>query len=508
LSHEYEIVNPRAEQLFESLRAFGYDLPTALADIVDNSIAAQARNVWIDLIWKGENSYILIRDDGEGMNEAELVNAMRAGSSSPLEERDKGDLGRFGLGLKTASLSQCRRLTVASKRVRGDVSARCWDLDYVSASGKGEWRLLKGSHLVGDSEKATLSRQAQGTTVFWNKLDRLVGQSNTNDEVAQRFFREKADDVKSHLSMVFHRFLQGRNAITIHLNGRALVPWDPFLEEEAATDAQPEEVLNSSRQEIRVKPYVLPHHSKISAETHAQAAGPRGWNAQQGYYVYRNRRLLVAGDWLGLGMQKEEHYKLARIRLDLSTESDLTWQIDVKKSKARPPSALRADLQRIARAVRSRAGAIYRHRGKVLQRNHSEDHVFVWKSLIKHGKKFYKINRDHPLVRKVLTAEADRSTLKCLIGLLEQTVPAPLIAIHNAEKPDSMGQPYEDSLTELKEAMLVIFRTMVESGKGASDVARSIILMEPFIYHPDVSAAFLEEISSKFQGRIPQTIGE
>jgi len=95
----------------ESLRAFGYDLPNAIADLVDNSILAEARNIWIDFKCDGENSSICVTDDGNGMSEREMLDSMRPGSRNPLDTRDPKDLGRYGLGLKTASFSQCRRLT-------------------------------------------------------------------------------------------------------------------------------------------------------------------------------------------------------------------------------------------------------------------------------------------------------------------------------------------------------------------------------------------------------------
>ena len=137
----YEISTPGAGALIESLRAVGYSLPTAIADIIDNSIAAKAKNIWLDFYWDGCDSRISILDDGVGMEEDVLSNAMRPGSQSPTDTRDPSDLGRFGLGLKTASFSQSRILSVVSKTSKGEKSRRCWDLNFVSKHN--EWRLLK-----------------------------------------------------------------------------------------------------------------------------------------------------------------------------------------------------------------------------------------------------------------------------------------------------------------------------------------------------------------------------
>lgn len=494
MSLEYDLASPGAAELFESLRAFGYDLPTAIADIIDNSITAQARNVWIDMLWAGSASRVIIRDDGRGMNEAELRQAMKPGSLSPLAGRSKDDLGRFGLGMKTASISQCRCLTVTSKPAGGEAALRRWDLDYIAGTGTGEWRLLRSPTLLDPADHALLAAQESGTVLFWDRLDVLVGDAPESDEVAQKHFRERAEAVRQHLAMVFHRFLRGRGAINIHMNGRSIEPWDPFLEDVEFTDPQPLETLVASGERAEVKAFILPHHSRLDPEQHRDAAGPKGWNAHQGFYIYRNRRLLVAGDWLALGMQKEEHFKLARIRIDLPSSADLLWQIDVKKSRARPPASLRRDLQRIARAARSRASSIYRHRGKVIQRQLGDREAFLWQHVLHHGKAFYRINRDHPLVRKVLETTEDRVALKALFSLVEHTIPAPLIVINNAETPDAIGQPFEGAQPELMSTMKEVFAALVEGGRDRADAARALLSMEPFNLYPEVVTAFLDEI--------------
>lgn len=502
---EYDLAGPGATDLFESLRAFGYDLPTAIADVLDNSLTAGAKNIWIDLAWKGRNSRVTIRDDGRGMSEAKLVEAMRPGSTSPVKDRDPEDLGRFGLGMKTASISQCRCLTVMTREAGSALAVRRWDLDYLSTVRSGEWRLLKGQSLLEPEDRKLLDSRKSGTVLFWDRLDTLVGDVDEDDDVAQRHFRERAEAVRDHLAMVFHRFLRGRNSVEIHLNGRSIQPWDPFLEDSGASEPLPSETLGMGPERIEVKGFILPHHSRISAEAHASAAGYNGWNAHQGFYIYRNRRLLVAGDWLGLGMQKEEHFKLARIRIDLPNSTDLSWQIDVKKSLAHPPAALRKDLKRIARAARSRASSIYRHRGKLVQRTLGDGGAFLWKHLTKHGKTFYKINRDHPLVARILADADNKKPIRALMSLIEQTVPAPLIVINNAEAPDSLAQPFEGASAELRAAMEVVFAALVSSGRSPYDAGDELIRMEPFDAYPEIVAAFVEKSADLRQSNAGET---
>lgn len=489
-SNDYDIAQPEPAALVESLRAFGYNLCTAIADLVDNCISAAAKNVWIRFEWDGSNSFISIRDDGRGMTDAELVNAMRPGSKSPLERRPLSDLGRFGLGLKTASFSQCRRLSVISRTKDRGSAARCWDLDYINIAR--EWRLLKKVNLHRLTEAGEKIEQ-QGTIVLWEKMDRVTGAASTDDNKAYKRFLEAIEEVKNHLAMVFHRYLEKRGGINILINGRKLEPWNPFLREEKATQELPSEKLFCRDAPLTVTPYVLPHHSKLSSDRHRTAAGPQGWNAQQGFYVYRNERLLVSGDWLGLGFQKEEHYKLARIQIDLPNNMDDEWQIDVKKSRARPPGYLRADLKRIAKLTRDQAVQIYRHRGKVIARKSSQDNVFLWQQKTRHGKYFYEINRGHPLIQLSLR-EIGTDKIEPILRLLEETIPVSHIIITSSEEPDRMSSPLEGAkYAEVRPILQKIYGSFQKNGFSRNEIFDRLTTMEPFSQNPEFIAAFREE---------------
>jgi hypothetical protein len=353
-----EAAEPPAAALVEALRGLGYSLPTAVADLIDNSISAKARNVWIDFGWAGSGSWISILDDGRGMNESALRNAMLPGSRNPLEERDASDLGRFGLGLKTASFSQCRRLTVASRTADGNALRR-WDLDHVSACNR--WELLLDPILGSEARLDALNSVASGTLVLWEALDRVVGEAGADAESARGRFLQRAQEVEEHLAMVFHRYLSGADPLCIFINGRTereqIRPWDPFFTMHDATWRLPPESLDLGDAEVQVQGFVLPHKDRLRETEYSEGAGPSGWNAHQGFFVYRNRRLLVPGGWLGLGRDRswprEEHYKLARIRVDIPNSTDHEWKIDVKKSMARPPEQLRRRLRDIAERVRA-----------------------------------------------------------------------------------------------------------------------------------------------------------
>ncbi|MBN1379486.1 MAG: ATP-binding protein [Gammaproteobacteria bacterium] len=487
------MTQPAPAALVESLRAFGYSLRTAVADLIDNSISAKAKNVWARFEWDGKHSYIVIKDDGEGMTEAELVSAMRPGSKSPLEERSPKDLGRFGLGLKTASFSQCRRLSVVSKTAKCSSVSRCWDLDYINDSH--EWRLLKRFnppplHIA----KETLD--GAGTVILWEKMDRVTGNTSHDDNNAYKRFLEAIDEVREHLAMVFHRYLEKPSGLKMWINGRQIEAWDPFLKTEKATQELPPTKLLCDGQYLMVTPYILPHQSKISKETHKNASGPQGWNAQQGFYVYRNERLLVAGDWLGLGFQKEEHYKLARIQIDLPNSMDSEWQIDVKKSRAKPPGYLRADLRSIGKLAREHAVQIYRHRGKVNARKSSQDHIFLWQQKVRYGKYFYSINREHPLIAKVFL-DVGRDSIEPLLKMLEETIPSAHIMITSSEEPEKIGAPFEDcTYDEIKPIIESLYFSFLSSGCTKEDAFSRLIALEPFNYYPE----FIETFKNQIEG--------
>lgn len=488
---DFDIAAPHAASLVESLRAFGYDLPTALADLVDNSITAGAGNIWIDFHWDGENSVITVTDDGDGMSESSLVSAMRPGSQNPLTPREPHDLGRFGLGLKTASFSQCRRVTVRSIVRGGKPSTRCWNLDHIARVN--DWQLLRCGDAGAEQHFHRLTELPKGTAVIWQTLDRLVAGQRTDSEREQQLFLQRADAVRRHLGMVFHQLMAGARGVKLILNGRPIEAWDPFLATEPATQVLPVTRLKLRGEFVEVEPFVLPHHSKLAKPKHEAAAGPRGWNAHQGFYVFRNHRLLVPGDRLGFGWAKEEHYKLARIRVEVPNALDHDWAIDVTKSRALPPAALRDDLRRIGERTRSDAKRVYSHRGAKLTPKADAERVLLWGPLARHDKMFYRLNRQHPLLKQVLAATPNRSSLNALFRLIEETIPFPHIAIENNEKPNSLSGPFEQAAeSQIREVMEQAFHSLVASGYGGKDAVNRLRTIWPFELFPAVLQSLTE----------------
>jgi hypothetical protein len=493
----YEIAEPKAEALIESLRSVGYSLQTAIADIIDNSIAASASNVWVRFHWSGKDSHISIVDDGTGMSEAQLTDAMRPGSRSPLEERDPKDLGRFGLGLKTASFSQCRKLSVLSRYRGNGVAEREWDLDYVVE--KNQWRLLKQVTGERDRYEQELSNLDQGTAVIWQSLDRITGTSDKNSLTSQNIFNKQIDDVREHLGMIFHRFLEGaKPRLKIWLNGtekhHLVQPWDPFLEGHDCTSRKPGDKVDFGDSIVSIKGYVLPHKDKLSEAEYKAVAGPNGWNAQQGFYVYRNDRMLVSGGWLRLGSPrawaKEEHHKLARLCVDIPNKLDSEWALDVKKSTATPPARIREKLTRLAESVRSDAKRVFAHRGEYGPRGSSKqvDLERPWKRTIRNGHTTYKIDRKHVLVSSMLRRMGkQKPEFEALLRIIEETVPVQQIWLDTADNESEHSVPYDGVDEDVVCADLRrLYECLLSSGVPQQEALMNLASMEPFNRYPQL----------------------
>jgi hypothetical protein len=466
---------PEASSMIETFRAIGYNIQTAVADIIDNSISANAKNIWIEFDWKGSETWLSIKDDGIGMNNDELVQALRPGSRNPLEDRNNKDLGRFGLGLKTASFSQARKLTVISKKNDCRPVFWSWDLDYVKQTR--EWNLI--NWMPENFSEKILDDLQSGTIVIWNEIDRVVKHLKQNDDSALDKFLIIMEHVKNHLAMVFHRYIENKR-IKIFFQGTEIKPWNPFLVDEQATQSFPEEPLHGGK--VTLKGYVLPHKSKINEEKYKAAEGMKGWNEHQGFYIYRNERLLLAGDWLGL-FRKEEHYKLTRIQIDLPNTLDSDWQIDIKKSVARPPLIYREQIKNYALKVRGQAVDVYRHRGKTVQRTNGQIFVPLWLDHKRADKWHYKINREHPIleeVKNLAKTDAEKG-IEILLKFIEETIPTKSIFIKESEQPEEQGKPFEGANQEIiRNTMQMMFSNLTSSGKN-NEQAKSIILnIEPF----------------------------
>lgn len=357
-------VAPSAARLIGSLRDIGYDFPTAIADIVDNSVSAGARNVGIELVFVPDASYVLLWDDGTGMSESQLNEAFRFGSRRDYEE---AELGRFGLGLKTGSFSQCRRLTVMARSRRDSkrIVSRTLDLDHVERTDR--WVIQKDETSPATAYAEAFLRESPGTVVLWEKLDRVLPERFAESGWGRRRLANLARKTSEHLGLVFHRFLEGSHGLPqlrITVNGLDVVPWDPFAQSEKDTIIGAPEVfeveVDGRVQNVGFRGYVLPSRDKFSSpEAFERLSGPLKWNRQQGLYIYRANRVVQYGGWNGTrGI--DEHTKLARASIDFGTGLDEAFQVNVAKMRVVLPAQLKKMLARPIHELCVRADAVYR----------------------------------------------------------------------------------------------------------------------------------------------------
>jgi len=355
---------PSARRMIRSQRDLGYEFAAAVADLIDNSIEAKASTVRVNVDWLGEATTVTIADNGDGMSPEQLREALRFGSE---REYDDADLGKFGLGLKTASLSQCLRLTVATRRNpnRADIAAYCWDVEHVEATNRWEILSIKTSDLP--PQVLSHLKETTGTVVIWERLDRILGYKYPDGEHARKHLFAVTREMEEHASMVFHRFLAGEvrgKRLAIYVNENKLVPWDPFARSEKETKVLESNAFpvegTKGRSAVIVEPFVLPPESKFSSkDAHTRAGGPRKWNTQQGFYIYRADRMIQSGGWCGLRVV-DEHRKLSRIAVSFNPKLDEEFEINVPKMRVALPSEIRADIESWIRPAVRMAEEIYR----------------------------------------------------------------------------------------------------------------------------------------------------
>lgn len=451
-------IAPTAAALLKSLRGLGYTPETALADLIDNSIAAGAGLIELSVDWNDGETRIAVRDDGRGMSADHLEEAMRFGGDDEVE-RAPDDLGRFGLGLKTAALSQCRRMTVVS--VQGDTpKRRSWDVDIVKKSRK--WTVLVDAEIAPFDHVKIPDVGETGTLVALETMDEMGGLHGLDSE---RFYARLAE-IRAHFAMVFHRFLAGdQRRIRITVNGRDVDAWDPMLSTHPSTRKLGSGPVGSGKQAVRVTSWVLPHRDRFATEPEFHAAGgPGGWAERQGFYVYRGGRLVVAGSWLGLGERREwtkdESSRLARIAIDLPVACDASWRIDVRKARARPPAALRSRLLRIGQDCRERAREVFAFRGGQVRGPATKRDVSpMWQEEHVSGRRRYRVNRGHPLIGDLLDHGGEiAKSARAVISLIERTVPVERIWLDVSEDvemtpgAESSATLIEDLVTALRHA--------------------------------------------------------
>ncbi len=437
---------PDSRPFMETSRSFGnYDLQSALADLIDNSITAKCKKVEIYCDWNEGDPVIRIKDDGNGMSQSELNQAMKHASSDPTKSRDLDDLGRFGLGMKTASFSQARRLTVVTKT--SEIAGARWDIDKVS----DDWLM----EVLDDDELKIISKlhetDGSGTEIIWEKTDRLAEDERMDEDS----FNEIVSAAGKELSKIFHRFLQPDSGkqyskIDIEVDGNILQAFDPFYSKHSATIGIQEEEITLNDGIIKIKPYIIPHYSHLSTVKYEELGGLEGFIKNQGFYVYRNRRLIIYGTWFKI-LKHAPLTNLVRIRVDIPNSIDSEWKISVDKSDLQIPSYLKKRLREVVeKNVNKKSIKVYKGRSKPLDQTGIEQ---IWnKSISVDGKISYSINTNHTFIKwfiEKLDVEQSEFFTKVLLDLVSKNIPAPTIFYDVAQNPKNVVGMTEEQIREM-----------------------------------------------------------
>lgn len=489
---------PKASTLMGSLRSMGYSFESAVADVVDNSISAHAQTIRILFPTNPMDELALgILDDGDGMASDVLFEAMRYGCLSAEKERTEEDLGRFGMGMKSASLSQCRRLTVVSyegKKLNGFT----WDYNHIIETQDWMIQELNPAEIESLPYIQILKDQGRGTIVIWQDFDVL---SNSSGGQVYSTLIDLRSSLESTLALIYHRYLSGvgTSRLHIYINELDIKPLDPFLEQHPKTTIKKEielDILDSSGVErmIKIRPFILPFATELKEKDKQLIGGIENLRAKQGFYVYRNKRLIIWGTWFGM-KQRAELTKNARIRVDIPNSLDDIWSIDIKKQQATIPKQI---LHRLKKAVDEALEFSVRqqtYRGRTEKANENID--YIWDR--KRGRNntfFYQINRESKLFQFVRDkmSEEDYVYLEMLLSEIENNLPIQQLYIDKSNESVSAPEETDERLDDVYQMAVTLASTMMGiRSDGWEAIVNDLMNSEPWCKYPAIKDKLLKE---------------
>ncbi len=474
---------PFAPALIESMRSLGYSFSSAIADLIDNSISAKAKTINI-ISEPSNNPSIVILDNGVGMTKDELYEAMRYGSKNPLEIRREDDLGRFGLGLKSASLSQCRKLIVVSKK-EGKINAYSWDMDYIIDKGSWMLKVFSEEEIESFEYIDKLKQQKQGTYILLKDFDRIK-EGTGNLSIT---FNQCLDDMIEHLALVFHRYID--EGLVININGVRIESRDPFLSYHSATQRKRESSFYIHNEKITLKPFILPHLSKLEQRDLDKVGGKDGLRSDQGFYVYRNKRLIIWGTWFRLE-RKDELNKLARVMVDIPNSLDYMWSIDIKKSTATLPDIIKKNMYSAVYESVLSSEAVHTYRGRKEKKKDEVD--YIWERLQVRDGYEYIINRKIPQLKMLgeTLNEEQAKLLESAISVIEKALPVNALYVDIAK-----GKVEEKKNNEV-EYLWKELEIQIEYARSHSlsviSYYKAFLKLEPYCNYDKIRKRIQEEI--------------
>lgn len=488
---------PKASTLMGSLRSMGYSFESAVADVIDNSISAHAQNVRILFPTNPMDELALgILDDGDGMSADVLFEAMRYGCLSAEEERSEEDLGRFGMGMKSASLSQCRCLTVVSFEGK-TLNGFTWDYNHILETQDWMIKELEPPEINELPYIDRLKAQGKGTLVIWQDFDVL---SNSSGGQVYSTLVDLRSSLESTLALIYHRYLSGVGTSRLHIfiNELDIKPQDPFLEQHPKTTVKKEIELdikdsNGIERMIKIRPFILPFATELREKDKQLIGGIENLRAKQGFYVYRNKRLIIWGTWFGM-KQRAELTKNARIRVDIPNSLDDIWSIDIKKQQAAIPKQI---LQRLRKSVEEALEFSIRQqafRGRTEKVN--DDIDYIWDR--KRGRNntfFYQINRESKLFQFVRNkmSDEDYDYLEMLLTEIENNLPIQQLYIDKSNESIAAPEETDERLDDVYQMAVTLATTMMSiRNDGWETIVDDLMNSEPWCKYPSIKEKLLK----------------
>jgi len=441
-------LSPNPKSHIKTLSRIGYNLNSAVSDIIDNSITAESKNIHIEIDIINNGTVLKILDDGFGMCPETLIDSMRIGCKDPEDYRNELDLGRFGSGLKMASFSQARKLTVISKVEGGKAYSATWDLSLVER--ENSWLLLNNSY----EETASLCKALNikiphhGTAVVWQDISKYQNLPVTELE---GLVSQDLSSLKNYVQLHFHKFMEGQNSSNFYFNSQKLGVFDPFLRDRNGYQEGPSQQFRVKKGgKIEIKVHILPHESKLSAEDLDKLGGSDQIMANQGLYVYRSKRLIIAGGWFGL-TRLSQLGKLARVEVNVPKTLDDEWSTDVKKSNLEIPHKVKKKLKQLIKEPIKRSKKTYTYRGRLEEANP----FWSVNENERSGSVTYEVCKENQILKELVSElkPAQAALLVRYLKSLSQEIPLHHIYEKMSSKPNHIDQTdidYDELLNEFK----------------------------------------------------------
>lgn len=466
-----EIINVTpGTNLLGVLGGSGYTFNTAIADILDNSIYAGASEIDIHWDYDALNPKLTIIDNGQGMNAKEVKEAAIIANKSIDQTREHNDLGRFSTGLKSASVSFCGRLIIISKKVKSEAHNVVFDFDEVKRSNK--WYAVYDHH-----DYLDFNEHDSGTMIIWENL-KILDVDVFKDN---RFVFEKLEDLSKDLSHIFGRIIR-ESKLTITVNGKnnIIKAWDPFYTTNEKTQHIFEDKKAYKGEEIEVNGFILPVYSNLAEEQQEVMKG-KGLREQQGFYIFRNKRLIQEGGWLGLeGIKLDSKSDYARIMVDISSNLDKYFKVNYLKNSIELPAELHADFIKIAKFMKKESTKNFNYKKKPIFKKSkgNEVNVPVWETTFYDGCMHSRLNRDNPVIKN-LACKLTKKEYNQLLTIIEEAIPISVIQSNSVNVKDNTKKNIPELIDDH-------YKILFERGLNIDQIKMELAKIEPINNHMDL----------------------